>query len=43
MLNSLMALANTLAYFREDCKIRIQADAGQDGMGAVMLQIQRRE
>ncbi|PFX28630.1 Uncharacterized protein K02A2.6 [Stylophora pistillata] len=38
-----MALANTLAYFRGDSKTRIVADAGPDGLGAVLLQLQDNE
>ena len=35
----LMTSANALAYFRGDCKTRIVADAGADGLGAVLLQL----
>lgn len=39
-LKQLMTSANALAYFRGDCKTRIVADAGPDGLGAVLLQLQ---
>lgn len=39
-LKRLMTSANALAYFRGDCKTRIVADAGPDGLGAVLLQLQ---
>ena len=42
-LKRLMTAANALAYFRGDCKTRIVADAGQDGLGAVLLQLHGRE
>jgi len=32
--------AETLAYFRDDCKTRIIADAGPSGLGAVLTQLQ---
>ena len=35
-----MTSANALAYFRGDCKTRIVADAGPDGLGVVLLQLQ---
>ena len=35
-----MTSANALAYFRADCKTRVVADAGPDGLGAVLLQLQ---
>ena len=39
-----MTSANTLAYFRGDCKTRIVQDAGPDGLGAVLqLQLQDNE
>ena len=38
-LKRLMTSANALAYFRGDCKTRIVADAGPDGLGAVLLQL----
>ena len=39
-MKQLMTSANALAYFRGDCKTRIVADAGSDGLGAVLLQLQ---
>ena len=42
-LKQLMTSANVLAYFRGDCKTRIVADAGPDGLGAVLLQLQNGE
>ena len=42
-LKSLMKSAKALAYFRGDCKTRIVADAGPDGLGAVLLQFQEGE
>ena len=36
----LMSTAKALAYFRSECKTRIVADAGPDGLGAVLLQLQ---
>ena len=42
-LKSLMTSAKALAYFRRDCKTRIGADAGSDGLGAVLLQFQEGE
>ena len=38
-----MTSAKALAYFRGDCKTRIVADAGPDGLGAVLLQFQEGE
>ena len=38
-----MTSPNALAYFRGDCKTRIVADAGPDGLGAVLLQLQNDE
>ena len=38
-----MTSANTLAYFRGDCKTRIVADAGPDGLEASLLQLQDNE
>ena len=35
-----MTSANMLAYLRGDCKAKIVADAGHDGLGAVLLQPQ---
>ena len=32
--------AKALAYFRNDCQTRIVADAGPEGLGAVLLQLQ---
>ena len=42
-LKSLMTSARELAYFRGDCRTRIVADAGPDGLGAVLLQFQEGE
>ena len=42
-LKSLMTSAKALAYLRGDCKKRIVADAGLDGLGAVLLQFQEGE
>ena len=42
-LKSLMTSAKALAYFRGDCWTRIVADAGLDGLGAVLLQFQEGE
>ena len=42
-LKGLMTSAKALAYFRGDCKTRIVADAGPDGLGAVLLQFQEGE
>ena len=39
-LKRLMTSANALAYFRADCKTRVVADAGSDGLGAALLQLQ---
>ena len=39
-LKQLMSTAKTLAYFRNDCQTRIVADAGPEGLGAVLLQLQ---
>ena len=39
-LKQLVAQATTLAYFREDCNTRIIADAGPQGLGAVLSQLQ---
>lgn len=33
-----MSTTKALAYFRDDCKTRIVADAGPEGLGAVLLQ-----
>ena len=38
-LKRLMTSANALAYLRGDCKRRIVADAGPDGLGAILLQL----
>jgi transposase InsO family protein len=35
-----MTSAKALAYFKNDCKTRIVADAGPEGIGAVLLQLQ---
>ena len=40
---SLMTSAKALGYFRGDCRTRIVADAGPDGLGAVLLQFQEGE
>ena len=39
-LKQLVAQATTLAYFRGDCKTRIIADAGPQGLGAGLTQLQ---
>ena len=39
-LKRLMSSAKALAYFRSNCKTRIVADAGPNGLGAVLLQLQ---
>ena len=39
-LKQLMSTAKALAYFRNDCQTRIVADAGPEGLGAVLLQLQ---
>ena len=42
-LKELMTSTKALAYFRNDCKTRIVADAGPEGIGAVLLQFQGEE
>lgn len=42
-LKELMTTTKALAYFRNDCKTRIVADAGPEGIGAVSLQFQGEE
>ena len=42
-LKKLMTSTKALAYFRNDCKTRIVADAGPEGLGAVLLQLQGEE
>ena len=39
-LKKLMTSAETLAYFKNDCKTRVVADAGPTGLGAVLTQLQ---
>ena len=39
-MKQLVAKATTLAYFRGDCDTRIIADAGPQGLGAVLTQLQ---
>ena len=39
-LKTLMTRAETLAYFRNNCKTRIVADAGPTALGAVLTQLQ---
>ena len=39
-LKHLLTQAETLAYFKNDCKTRIVADAGPTGIGAVLTQFQ---
>ena len=39
-LKQLMSTTKALAYFRNDCQTRIVTDAGPEGLGAVLLQIQ---
>ena len=39
-LKSLISRADTLAYFKNDCKTRIIADASPVGLGAVLTQLQ---
>ena len=36
----MMTTVEALAYFRNDCKTRIVADAGPEGIEAVLLQLQ---
>jgi phospholipid-translocating ATPase len=38
-----MSTSKDLAYFRNECKTRIVADAGPEGLGAVLLQLQGEE
>ena len=40
MLKELITRAETLAYFKNNCKTRIVGDAGPTGLGAVLLQQQ---
>jgi transposase InsO family protein len=42
-LKQLMSTSKSLAYFRNDCKTRIIADAGPEGLGAVLLQLHGEE
>ena len=42
-LKQLMSTSKALAYFRNECKTRIVADAGPEGLGAVLLQLQGEE
>ena len=42
-LKKLMTSTKALAYFRNDCKTRIVADAGPEGLGAVLLHLQGEE
>ena len=42
-LKELMTSTKALAYFRNDCKTRIVADAGPEGLGAVLLLLQGEE
>ena len=42
-LKELMTSTKALAYFRNDFKTRIVADAGPEGIGAVLLQLQGEE
>ena len=39
-LKDLLTRAETLAYFKNECKTRIVADAGPTGIGAVLTQLQ---
>ena len=39
-LKHLLTRAETLAYFKNDCKTRIVADAGPTGIGVVLTQFQ---
>ena len=39
-LKKLMTSAETLAYFKNDCKTRVVADGGPTGLGAVLTQLQ---
>ena len=39
-LKDMLIRAETLAYFKNDCKTRIVADAGPTGIGAVLTQLQ---
>ncbi|CAB4034836.1 Transposon Ty3-G Gag-Pol poly [Paramuricea clavata] len=38
-----MSTTKALAYFQNECKTRIAADAGPEGLGAVLLQLQGKE
>ena len=42
-LKSLITSVKALAYFRGDCKTRIVADAGLDGLGAMLHQFHEDE
>ena len=42
-MKQLVAQATTLAYFRGDCNTRIIADAGPQGLGALLTQLQDSE
>ena len=42
-LKELRTSTKALAYFKNDCKTRIVADAGPEGIGAVLLQFQGEE
>ena len=39
-LKDLLTQADTLAYFKNECRTRIVADAGPTGIGAVLTQLQ---
>lgn len=39
-LKDLLTRAETLAYFKNECRTRIVADAGSTGIGAVLTQLQ---
>ena len=39
-LKDLLTQADTLAYFKNECRTRIVADAGPTGIGAVLTQVQ---
>ena len=39
-LKDLLTRAETLAYFKNECRTRIVADAGPTGIGAVLTQLQ---
>ena len=42
-LKLLVSTSRALAYFQNECKTRIVADAGPDGLDAVLLQLHEEE